>query len=86
MHVENGVGEGTFLMNTVLQLKHCSFVEETPRWLIQKGRDKEAERAVLAIKRWDGKIPDELRESVHSVVQSESEREVISAPRYIVLA
>uniref|UniRef100_A0A9J2PXK5 Major facilitator superfamily (MFS) profile domain-containing protein n=1 Tax=Ascaris lumbricoides TaxID=6252 RepID=A0A9J2PXK5_ASCLU len=60
---------------TLAPLFMLFFVEETPRWLIQKGRDKEAERAVLAIKRWDGKIPDELRESVHSVVQSESERE-----------
>uniref|UniRef100_A0A915A4V6 Major facilitator superfamily (MFS) profile domain-containing protein n=1 Tax=Parascaris univalens TaxID=6257 RepID=A0A915A4V6_PARUN len=71
---------------TLAPLLMLFFVEETPRWLIQKGRDKEAERAVLAIKRWDGKIPDELRESVHSVVQSESERErerrAAALPRY----
>uniref|UniRef100_A0A183V6W3 Organic cation transporter protein n=1 Tax=Toxocara canis TaxID=6265 RepID=A0A183V6W3_TOXCA len=60
---------------TLIPLIMLLFVQETPRWLIQKGRDVAAERAVLKIKRWDGKITDDLRESIHSVVESESERE-----------
>uniref|UniRef100_A0A9J2P537 Major facilitator superfamily (MFS) profile domain-containing protein n=1 Tax=Ascaris lumbricoides TaxID=6252 RepID=A0A9J2P537_ASCLU len=60
---------------TLVPLVLLFFVYDTPRWLILKGRDDEAEEAALAIKKWDAKITDELRQKFHQAIKAESDRQ-----------
>ncbi|KHN88914.1 Solute carrier family 22 member 6-A [Toxocara canis] len=60
---------------TIVPLILLFFVYDTPRFLILKGKDKEAEEAALAIKKWDTKITEELKEKVHQAIKAESDRQ-----------
>lgn len=52
-----------------------SFSYESPRWLIQKGRIKEAHHALKQITRWNGRN-DVTNDMIEEVI--EAEKEVIS--------
>ncbi|VDN31227.1 unnamed protein product [Gongylonema pulchrum] len=51
-------------------------MKETPRWLIKKGRGREAAKAAIYIRKWDGKIAPELEKQIVMVVQKAADDEL----------
>uniref|UniRef100_A0A0R3RH07 MFS domain-containing protein n=1 Tax=Elaeophora elaphi TaxID=1147741 RepID=A0A0R3RH07_9BILA len=47
------------------------YLRDTPRWLIRKGRGKQAAKAVIYIKKWDKKVTsEEAKQITHSIEKS----------------
>lgn len=55
----------------------CRLLKDTPRWLIKKGRGKEAAEAAVYIKKWDEKVTPEREKQIIHVVEKAAQEEVI---------
>ncbi|VDK42485.1 unnamed protein product [Anisakis simplex] len=60
---------------TIVPLVLLFFVNDTPRYLILKGKEEEAEDAAITITKWDKKITPEVRQRVHDAVKAESDKQ-----------
>ncbi|KAM3717083.1 Solute carrier family 22 member 6-A [Dirofilaria immitis] len=61
---------------TVLPLIMIPYLRDTPRWLIKKGRSKEAAEAAVYIKKWDEKISSEKAKHITYVVEKSVKEEL----------
>uniref|UniRef100_A0A8R1XQV3 MFS domain-containing protein n=1 Tax=Onchocerca volvulus TaxID=6282 RepID=A0A8R1XQV3_ONCVO len=61
---------------TTLPLIMIPFLKDTPRWLIKKGRIKEASKAVIYIKKWDEKISSEKAKQITCAVEKSVNEEL----------
>ncbi|VDN40552.1 unnamed protein product [Gongylonema pulchrum] len=50
-------------------------MKDTPRWLIKKGRGKEAAEAAVYIKKWDGEVTPEQEKQITHVVEKAAQEE-----------
>lgn len=54
----------------------CRYLRDTPRWLIKKGQDKKASRAVIYIKKWDEKVSAEKAKQIKYIIEKSVKKEV----------
>ncbi|VDN56617.1 unnamed protein product [Dracunculus medinensis] len=59
---------------TFLPLIFLLFIQETPRWLVQKEKIDEAREALVTIAKWNGKNTAEHRKAIDDVLNQERER------------
>ncbi|VBB28809.1 unnamed protein product [Acanthocheilonema viteae] len=60
----------------VLPLFTIPFLMDTPRWLIKKGKGKEASKAAVYIRKWDEKLTPEKTEKIIAVTEKETKEEL----------
>lgn len=58
-----------------------SFVQESPRWLLQKGKLDEARNAVLTMGKWDRTNTPEKEAEVDEIIENERKR-IRQVPRF----
>uniref|UniRef100_A0A915PMN7 Major facilitator superfamily (MFS) profile domain-containing protein n=1 Tax=Setaria digitata TaxID=48799 RepID=A0A915PMN7_9BILA len=61
---------------TLLPLIMIPYLKDTPRWLIKKGRGKEAAKAAVYIKKWDEKITPEKAKHITYIVEKSAQEEM----------
>ncbi|CCD65923.1 Major facilitator superfamily (MFS) profile domain-containing protein [Caenorhabditis elegans] len=66
---------------SVLSFLALMLLEESPRWLVQKGKLEEARRLLIKIRKTDGLYTSDFEKDLDEVLKIEAEKQVISSKK-----